>query len=386
MMTCRDYFTDTHLLIRESISRFVEREVSPFIDEWEEQGSFPRDIFKKAGEAGILGINYPEEYGGTEGDVFQKVVVIEELMKAGSGGFLSSLLSLDIGLPPLVKFASGALKTRVVPEVLSGEKIYALAITEPSGGSDVANLKTHAVKVTVDGREYYRVNGSKTFITSGTRADYYTVAVRTGDEGYKGVSLLLVERGTPGFTNSGPMKKMGWWVSDTAELFFEDCLVPAENLIGEENGGFKMITSNFQSERLTLALMGLMTAQLALDASLAYVQEREAFGAKLAGMQTIRHRLADMATEVEVCREFIYRCAEKMDAGMMIFKEISMAKNFATDVSDRVTYHAVQLFGGMGYMRECFVERLYRDNRVLSIGGGTREIMNEIIAKQLGLS
>ena len=266
-------------------------------------------------------------------------------------------------------------------QVLAGEKIMALAVTEPSGGSDVTNLKTRAVR---EG-EYYRINGSKTFITSGVRADYYTVAVRTGNEGFGGVSLLLVEKGTPGFTVGRKLKKMGWWASDTAELFFDDCLVPVENLIGVENAGFACIMANFQSERLSLAIMANMTAQLALEESMKWARERQAFGKPVGRFQVLKHRLAEMATQLEVSREFTYRQAVQMAAGRSVIKEISMAKNFATDIADRLTYDAVQIMGGMGYMRESLVERLYRDNRILSIGGGTREIMNEIIAKQMGL-
>jgi len=379
------YFDDIHEMIRDTAKGFVDREVKPHIDNWEEAGSFPRELYKKAGDAGLLGIGYPEELGGTGGDVFQKVVWIEELMRAGSGGLVASLGSLDIGMPPVVKFGSEALKHEIVPQVLSGEKIYALAITESGGGSDVAGLKARAVRKTVDGREYYEINGSKTFITSGARADFYTVAVRTGGGGHAGVSLIMVPRNAPGFSSGQPLRKMGWWVSDTAELFFENCLVPVENLIGEEGRGFPMITSNFQSERLTLALMANVTAELALNQALAYAAERKAFGSRLIGHQTIRHKLADMATRLEASREFTYRCAARMEAGEMIFKEISMAKNFATDTCDQITYDAVQIFGGMGYMRESLVERLYRDARILSIGGGTREVMNEIIAKQMGL-
>ncbi|CRR46846.1 Acyl-CoA dehydrogenase [Pseudomonas aeruginosa] len=268
-----------------------------------------------------------------------------------------------------------------MPAVLRGEKIMALAVTEPSGGSDVANLKTRAVR---DG-DHYRVSGSKTFITSGVRADYYTVAVRTGGEGFAGISLLLVEKGTAGFSVGRKLKKMGWWASDTAELFFDDCRVPAENLIGVENAGFACIMANFQSERLALAVMANMTAQLALEESLRWAREREAFGKPIGKFQLLRHRLAEMATQLEVSREFTYRQAAKMAAGKSVIKEISMAKNFATDVADRLTYDAVQVLGGMGYMRESLVERLYRDNRILSIGGGSREIMNEIIGKQMGL-
>ncbi|WP_073671590.1 acyl-CoA dehydrogenase family protein [Pseudomonas aeruginosa] len=382
MTDFQQYFDESHQLIRDSVRRFVEREVLPYIDEWEEAEEFPRELYLKAGAAGILGIGYPEAYGGScEGDLFAKVAASEELMRCGSGGLVAGLGSLDIGLPPVVKWARPEVRERVVPAVLRGEKIMALAVTEPSGGSDVANLKTRAVR---DG-DHYRVSGSKTFITSGVRADYYTVAVRTGGEGFAGISLLLVEKGTAGFSVGRKLKKMGWWASDTAELFFDDCRVPAENLIGVENAGFACIMANFQSERLALAVMANMTAQLALEESLRWAREREAFGKPIGKFQVLRHRLAEMATQLEVSREFTYRQAAKMAAGKSVIKEISMAKNFATDVADRLTYDTVQVLGGMGYMRESLVERLYRDNRILSIGGGSREIMNEIIGKQMGL-
>ena len=377
-----DYFNETHGMVRDTMRRFVNEAVKPHIDAWEEAGGFPREVYQQAGSLGLLGIGHPTEFGGSgEQDVFLKVAASEELMRSGSGGFVASLGSLDIGLPPVWRMGSEALKQRIVPQVLAGEKIIALAITEPSGGSDVANLKTRAVR---DG-DHYVVNGSKTFITSGARADYYTVAVRTGEAGFGGVSLLLIEKGTPGFTVGRTLKKMGWWASDTAELFFQDCRVPAENLLGPENSGFFTIMANFQAERLSLAIMAYMTAQLALEQCLAYVKERTTFGKPLSKHQVIRHKLAEMATQVNVAREYTYRCAARMQAGESAIAEVSMAKNFATSVSTMVTDEAVQIFGGMGYMRESLVERLYRDNRILSIGGGTHEIMNEIISKQLGL-
>ncbi|WP_111656302.1 acyl-CoA dehydrogenase family protein [Isoalcanivorax indicus] len=382
MTTALDYFNDTHRMVRETVRRFVEREILPFIDEWEEAGSFPRELYGKAAEAGLLGIGHPEALGGAgEQDVFMKVAASEELMRCTSGGLVASLGSLDIGLPPVWKWGSEEMKQRVVPEVLAGRKIAALAITEPGGGSDVANLRTRAVR---DG-DHYVVNGSKTFITSGVRADYYTVAVRTGEPGFGGVSLLLIEKDTPGFTVGRNLKKMGWWASDTAELFFEDCRVPEANLIGPENGGFFCIMTNFQMERLMLCVMANTTAQLALDEAMAWAKDRKAFGRSLSGFQVTRHKLAEMATQVEISREYTYRIAARIQNGENVIREISMAKNFATNVSDKVTYDAVQLFGGMGFMRESKVERLYRDNRILSIGGGTYEIMNEVIAKQIGL-
>jgi len=379
------FFDETHDALRASVRRFVEQEILPHVDDWEEQNSFPRELYQKAGQAGFLGLGFPEALGGTPGDVFHKLVFSEEIMRSTSGGLVASLGSLDIALPPIVKWGSLALKERVVPAVISGEKIAALAITEPSGGSDVANIKTRAEKVTVDGKQYYKVNGSKTFITSGMRADYYTVAVRTGGEGYGGISLLMIEKGTPGFTTGRNLKKMCWWASDTAELFFEDCLVPAENLIGVENTGFFAIMANFQSERLMLTSMANMTSQMALEACMSYVKERETFGRPIGKYQVIKHKLVEMATRLEVSNTMMYQVAANMQNGVDQVKQVSMAKNFATDTSDFITYEAVQIFGGMGLMREGPVDRLYRDNRILSIGGGTREIMNEIISKQMGL-
>lgn len=381
-MSYSEYFNETHNQVRDSVRKMVQEHILPYIDEWEEAGTFPRELYNEAGRTGFFGIGYPEALGGiAEGDVFMKIAATEELMRCGSGGLVASLGSLDIGLPPIVKWGRDELKERIVPAVLSGEKIAALAITEPNGGSDVANLKTRAVS---DG-DCYRVTGSKTFITSGIRADYYTVAVRTGGDGYGGISLLLMEKGMPGFTTGKPLRKHGWWASDTAELFFDDVKVPKSNLIGSENAGFFVIMTNFQMERLNLAVMANMTSQMALEEALRYAHERSAFGKPLAKMQVIRHKLADMATQVEASREFTYRVAARIQAGIPSVKEVSMAKNFATKVSDAVTHEAVQIFGGMGFMRETLVERLSRDNRILSIGGGTYEIMNEVIAKQLGL-
>ena len=375
------YFDDTHRMVRDTVRSFVQREILPYVNDWEEAGEFPRELYKKAADAGILGIGAPEKWGGSGEDVFMKVAACEEMVRCTSGGVGASLGSLDIGLPPVWKWGSEALQEKVVPPVLAGDKIAALAVTEPGGGSDVANLRTRAVR---DG-DHYVVNGSKTFITSGVRADYYTVAVRTGDPGFGGISLLLVEKDTPGFTVGRKLKKMGWWASDTAELFFEDCRVPAENLIGAENGGFFCIMSNFQMERLILAVTANMTAQVALDEAMAYAREREAFGRPIAGFQVTRHKLAEMATQVAVSREFTYRVAARLANGENCVLDVSMAKNQATQCADRVTWDAVQIFGGAGYMRGTVVERLFRDNRILSIGGGTYEIMNEVIAKRLGL-
>ncbi|WP_022955666.1 acyl-CoA dehydrogenase family protein [Perlucidibaca piscinae] len=380
------YFNETHEQVRLTARQFIQREVLPHINAWEEAGSFPREIYRKAGAAGLLGIGHDPAYGGTGEDVFMKIAATEEVMRSTSGGFAASLGSLDIALPPLEKWGSQALKDRFVGPVLAGDMIAALAITEPSGGSDVASLRTRAERRhdEVNG-DHYVVNGSKIYITSGIRADFYVAAVRTGGPGYAGVSLLVIERSRVGVSTGQPLKKMGWWASDTAEVFFDNVIVPAENLIGSENAGFLLIMSNFQMERLNLAVMANMTAQMALEEAIRWSREREAFGKAIGRLQVIRHKLADMATRIEASREFTYRVGARIADGIPSVKEVSMAKNFATQTSDFVTTEAVQIFGGMGYMRESVVERLYRDNRILSIGGGTYEIMNEVIAKQLGI-
>jgi acyl-CoA dehydrogenase len=376
----QEYFSPAHERVRRSVREFVKKAVLPHIDDWEEAGAFPRELYRQAADVGVLGIGYPEELGGTPGDIFFKIASTEELMRAGSGGLVAGLGSLDIAIPPIVRHGSADQQARFVTPVLAGEKIAALGITEPGGGSDVANLRTAAVR---DG-DHYAVNGSKTFITSGCRADQITVAVRTGEAGARGISLLVIEKGTPGFATSAPLKKTGWWASDTAELFFDDCRVPVANRIGAENEGFYLIMENFAAERLALAVMANMTAQLALEEAEGYARSREAFGKPLAGFQVTRHKLVEMATQVEVSREFTYRTAARVDAGREATRQVAMAKNFACGVSNRVTYDAVQIFGGYGFMRGYLVERLYRDNRVLSIGGGTTEIMNEILSKLAG--
>jgi len=373
----QEYFGETHHMVRQTVRAFVEREIRPFVDGWEEQGEFPRDLYARAGAAGILGIGYPEAYGGSEGDIFVKIAAIEELMRCGSGGLAAGLGSLDIGIPPIIALGSEEQKLRFIPRVLRGEKIAALGITEPDAGSDVAHIRTRAVRK----GDHYLVNGSKMFITSGVRADQLTCAVRTGGDGYNGISLLVIESGTPGYSVSKGLKKMGWWASDTAQIFFEDCPVPVTHLLGREGQGFYGIMENFQKERLQLAIMANMTARMALEESIKYARDRKAFDRPLTGFQVTRHKLADMATLVEASQEFTYRVAARIGAGETQVKEISMAKNFACMVSDRVTYDAVQIHGGFGYMREYLVERLYRDNRILSIGGGTQEIMKEIISK-----
>lgn len=374
-----DYFDESHQILRQSVSRFVEQEIKPHIEAWEEAGEFPRELYQRAAEVGILGVGFPEEWDGCGGDVFHEVVVSEELTRSGSGGLAAGLMSLGIALPPIMALGNDEQKRRFAAPVLRGERIAALGITEPGGGSDVANLRTRAVR---DG-DYYVINGSKTMITSGCRADQVTLAVRTGEPGYRGVSLVVVETDTPGFHVSKKLRKMGWWASDTAELALEDVRAPVANLLGQEGMGFYGIMHNFQRERLYLCLMANTTARLALEASIEYAKAREAFGRNLMGFQVTRHKLVDMATLVEVSTEFTYRAAAKIQAGRDAVTEISMAKNFATEACDKVCHAAVQIHGGYGYMREYLVERLYRDSRILSIGGGTTEIMKEIISKRI---
>ena len=371
------YFSSEQQRLRMAVREVIKKEVLPHIERWEEAGGFPREKYDLFGDLGFLGVGFPEDVGGSGGDIFDLITVSEEMMRSGSGGFAASIGSLNIALPPIVRHGTPEQIERFVRPVLHGKRIAALGITEPGGGSDVANIQTTAVR---DGKSY-RVNGSKTFITSGARADQLTCAVRTGEAGAHGISFLVIEKQTPGYTVGNVLKKMGWWASDTAEIFFDDCLVPVGNLIGKENEGFYTIMENFQAERLQLSVMANMTSQMALEETLAYTKERKAFGRPLKGFQVVRHKLVEMSTLVEISREFTYRVASKINAGIDQVKEISMAKNFACSVSDRVTHEAVQLFGGYGYMRGYLVERLYRDNRILSIGGGTTEIMKEIISK-----
>lgn len=373
--------TESHQILRTQIQKFVAREITPHVDQWEQEKTFPRDLYRRAGEAGFLGMGYPEAYGGTPCDIFHEVVYAEEIIRCGSVGLASSLGCSSIGLPPVLALGSREQKERFIPPVLRGEKIAVLGVTEPGGGSDVANLRTRAVRQD----DHYVVNGTKTFITSGTRADLVTTAVRTGGPGPKGISLLLIEKGTPGFSVSRNIEKMGWHASDTAELSFMDCRVPAENLLGEENKGFKGIMVNFEKERLYLAVEAYTVAEMALALSIAYSKEREAFGRPLTGFQVTRHKLAEMATSIEAAKRFTYSVADMIGKKHKALKEVCMAKNFATSVCDRVVYDAVQIHGGYGYCREYLVERLYRDSRLFSIGGGTYEIMNEVISKQMGL-
>lgn len=373
--------TTEHAGLRAEARRFAKTLIAPNAHAWEEACEFPRDLYSKMAEAGLLGVAYPEAYGGGGGDLAHGIAIAEELLIEGrSVGTVVGLGSHAIALPPILACGTEEQKQRFVPPVLRGEKIAALAITEPSGGSDVASILTRAVR---DG-DTYVVNGTKTFITSGCRADFVTTAVRTGGPGHGGVSLIVIERGTPGFTVSKKLQKMGWWASDTAELSFEDCRVPAANLLGEENTGFVPIMMNFATERLLIAGSCVAIATLAYKESVAYARERKAFGKSLSGFQVTRHKLAEMATRIAAARALMNDTLVRHLRGESVASLAAMSKNTATDMCSYVCDQAVQIHGGFGYMREYVVERLYRDARLYPIGGGTHEIMNEIISKVEG--
>ncbi|HEU4406903.1 MAG TPA: acyl-CoA dehydrogenase family protein [Polyangiaceae bacterium] len=376
----RALLDESHVLFHESCRRFADQEIAPEAAAWDETGSFPRELYAKAGEAGILGAVFPEPYGGGGGDPFHLILGVEALMSAGVAGVVAGLGSAGIALPPIVSLGTEEQKCRFLPPVLRGERIAALAITEPGTGSDVAGIKTRARR---DG-DAYLLDGEKTFITSGVRADLVTVLARTGESPHGGLTFFVVERGTPGFSVSGSLKKMGWRASDTASLSFDGCRVPAENRLGDEGAGFRACMQNFQMERLTLAAYGYASAEVALAEAECHARARSAFGRPLSGFQVTRHKLARMATQTRAAKSFVYLVADAMRRGLGALEEVSEAKNFASLVALDVCNEAVQILGGMGYMQGTIVERLYRDVRVLPIGGGTVEVMNEVIAKVRG--
>jgi len=379
-MIAEHLYRDDHRIFQQTARRFVDEEVLPHRLEWEAAGTVPREVWRKGGASGLLCCDLPERWGGPGGDFVHNVVLAQELARAGCGGVAASLKSHTIGAPPIVYGGSAELKARVLPEILAGDKIAALAITEPGGGSDVANLATTARR---DG-DHYVVRGEKTFITSGMRADYYTVAVRTGGDGAGGVSLLLIERDTPGFART-PLKKMGWWASDTATLHFDDCRVPAGNLIGPENGGFRLIMKNFNSERLGMAAGCASAARVCVEEAIAYARERRTFGKRLTEHQVIRHKIVDMAQRVAATQAMLEMLIWRLERGDNPVAEVCMCKNQATQTLAFCASEAVQIFGGAGYMRGPKVERIYREVKVNAIGGGTEEIMKDLASRQMGL-
>jgi acyl-CoA dehydrogenase len=374
------FYTPDHESFRDVVRRFVDKEIAPYAHAWDEAGEFPRELYRRAAELGLLGLGFPEEFGGSPADRFMWIVVVQELARAGAGGISASLFSHSIGAPPIVRAARPEVKARVLPEILSGEKISALAITEPSGGSDVAQLRTTARR---EGNVYV-LNGQKAFITSGMRADYITAAVRTGGAGASGISLILVEGDRPGLSRTR-LDKMGWWASDTAMLYFDDCRVPAENLIGPEGDAFKIIMQNFNDERLTMAAGATAFARVCLDEAIAYARERQTFGRALTQHQVIRHKLVDMAQRVAASQAMLELLAWRLDQNDNPVAEICMLKNQATQTMAFCASEAVQIFGGAGYIRGAKVERIYREVKVNAIGGGTEEIMKDLASRQMGL-
>jgi alkylation response protein AidB-like acyl-CoA dehydrogenase len=376
-------FNDEHRAIRKTIREFVLKELAPHADEWEEAREFPSRVFKRMGELGFLGLHYPEQYGGEGGDYLCGVVLAEEMTRCNSAGLAMAVgVQTDMVCALLLKTGSESIKERFLKPALRGDKIGCLCITEPDAGSDVAGIRTNVER---DGAGYI-LNGQKIFITNGVRADFALVVARAkGTEGTKGISIFVVEKGTPGFSVARKLDKVGMHSSDTAELVFEDCRVPAENLLGEEGQGFYHIMWELQPERLFAAVSSVAGAQLTLEATLKYVRERVQFGRSIGKFQAIRHRLAGLATEIEAARQLTYYVAGLISAGEFPAKEISMAKLYATQVAYKVADEAVQFHGGYGYMMEFPIQRIWRDSRLARIGGGTDEIMLEIISKQMGL-
>jgi acyl-CoA dehydrogenase len=372
--------TPERVALRRLARDFTTREIIPHLGDWERIGEVPRSLHEKAAEAGLLGIAFPEAAGGSGGDVVDVTIVSEEMLYAGaSSGLLSALFTHGIALPHLVKSGDPDLIDRFAKPTLAGRAIGSLAVTEPDAGSDVSAIRTRAVR---DGDSYI-VNGTKTFITSSTRADFVTTVVRTGDDPHRGVSLLVVETSAPGFSVVRRLDKMGWLCSDTGELAYVDVRVPAANLIGEEGSGFVQVAQQFAGERLALAVHGYGVAQRALDLTVAWVRERVVFGKPLLAKQVVRHKLVDMTRAVEVSRTYAHAVAERLAAGEQCFAEAAMAKNQAVEACSFVVDEAVQLHGGAGYLRDSEVERHYRDARLLGIGGGATEVMNDLIAKTL---
>jgi acyl-CoA dehydrogenase len=376
-------FTEEHDELRDSIRRFVAGELRPHATEWEDARWFPNEVFTRMAELGFLGLKYPEEYGGQGGDYVHDAVLSEELSRSGSGGLAAGIgAHVGIATPPVFKFGTEEQKRRFLAPAIRGEKIAALGITEPGAGSDVAGLRTHARKV--DGG--YVVNGAKTFITNGVRADFVVTAVKTTEEGgHRGLSFLLIEKGTEGFSVSKKLEKMGWHASDTGELAFDDVFVPDENLLGEENQGFYLIVSNFQWERLLMALGAVGSMEATIERTVEFMQERTAFGRPIGKFQALRHKLAEMAVKLEASRDLTYHALRLFADGQDAIREVTEAKLLTQRAAFEVADDALQIHGGAGYMKEYELERAARDLRLGPIGGGTDEIMKEILSKQLGL-
>ena len=372
------YFTEEHEVFRESFKDFLQKEVVPHIEKWEKTGDIERFIWKKFGEMGYFGLSYPEEYGGLNLDIFYMVIFLEELQKINSGGFAAAMWAhVYLAMTHLNKEGDDRIKREYLTPSINGDKIGCLCITEPFGGSDVAGMRTTAIK---DG-DHYIVNGSKTFITNGVYSDYLIIAAKTDPESkHAGMSIFVIDRDTPG-VSATKLDKLGWRASDTGEIAFDNVKVPVENLMGEEGKGFPYIMQHFALERLVMGINAHARAEYAVDYAIQYMSERQAFGKTLDQFQALRHKIAEMASEVEMCKEFNYSIAKRLNDGDYVVKEASMSKLVSTKMADQVIYNALQILGGYGYMEEYPMARLFRDSRLGPIGGGTSEILKEIIAK-----
>lgn len=372
------YFTEEHEAFRQSFKDFLQKEVVPHINKWEKEGTVERFIWKKFGEMGYFGLNQPEEYGGLGLDLFYTVIFLEELQKINSGGFAANMWAhAYLAMTHVNKEGDDRIKKEYLTPSIEGDKIGCLCITEPFGGSDVAGMRTTAIK---KGGTYV-INGSKTFITNGVYSDYLVVAAKTDPEDkHKGMSIFIIDRDTPGISST-KLDKLGWRASDTAEIAFDNVIIPAENLMGDEGKGFPYIMQHFALERLIMGINAHARADYAVDYVVQYMSEREAFGKTLDKFQALRHKVAEMASRVDMCREYNYSIAKRLNDGIYVVKEASMSKLLSTKMADEVIYEALQLLGGYGYMEEYPMARLLRDSRLGPIGGGTSEILKEIIAK-----
>ncbi len=374
------YFTEDHEIFRQSFKEFLKKEVVPHIEKWEKSGEIERFIWKKFGNMGYFGLNYPENYGGLNLDIFYMVILLEELQKINSGGFAAAIWAhMYLAMTHVHKEGSEAIKTSYLTKSISGEKIGCLCITEPFCGSDVAGMKTTAIKK----EDTYVINGSKTFITNGVYSDYLIVAAKTDlTSKHSGMSIFIMDRETPGISAT-KLDKLGWRASDTGEIAFDNVVIPVKNLLGEEGKGFSYIMEHFSIERLIMGINAHARAEYALDYVIHYTSERQAFGKTLDTFQALRHKIAEMASKVEMCKEFNYSIAKRLNSGGNVVKEASMSKLLSTKMADEVIYDALQLLGGYGYMEEYPMARLLRDSRLGPIGGGTSEILKEIIAKMI---
>ena len=374
--------TEERKTFREMVSKFLEAEIWPYVDEWDEAGEYPHEINEKVCELGVFGFGIDEKYGGLGfDDQFMRKDVSVEMGRTSAGGLFASVGSRNIMLGPLTELANEEIKLKALPDLMSGKKGGSLGITEPGGGSDVARMKTTARK---DGNEWV-LNGSKTFITGGMQASYFVIGARTGKEGLGGISLFFVEADTPGFTRSSIDKKMGWWSSDTATLYFDNCRIPVDNLMGEENKGFLAIMNNFNYERYMMGAQMLGMAKRCFEECVQYSQERQTFGKNLIEHQVIRHKLADMSAKIDAMDAYLNQVAQLMNDGEMPVAEISKIKFYCSECIESIASEAMQIYGGAGYLRGNAVERLYREVKVMAIGGGSKEIMKDLTVKQLGL-